>query len=159
MKVIETKNSSLLLDVDGERTKRIRVSSREVERHDQNSKRPHSKKQLAALNRTLRQQHISYWNRLRSFIAFPTEKEPPGHEYRESTGHQRRVVHARLIHGHREREAENDDKRHYVQATESVYDETTRPVHVEPARLEAPAAAEEVREDGGEVGEGGELDV
>ena len=106
-----------------------------------------------------RQHRISNRNRLGPLIATLPDKEPRRHEYRQPPRHQRRIVHARLVHRHREREAEDDDERDDVHAAQPVHDEAHGPVHVEPARLEALASAEEMWEDRGEVGERGELEV
>lgn len=110
-------------------------------------------------NSILRQHLPANRHKLRSDITSPPHKPKPSYEKRQPPRDQTCIIHRLRRHGQREREAENNDKRHDVQHGCRIHDIPNRALHPEPAGRDVRTAAKQVRQDGGEVGEGGENDV
>jgi hypothetical protein len=87
---------------------------------------------------------------------------PPEPEQRYKDGQsardQARIVHRNRIDGQEEGEAVDDNEYQDVQARDCIDDEPDRPLHPKPTGADVLAPGEQVREDGGDVGEGGEDD-
>lgn len=81
-----------------------------------------------------------------------TDEPPDGHENGQSAGHQTGVVHRSSAGGHGVREAEDHNKGNDVDGAKGI-DDIADASHPEVARLEGGAPGEDMREDGGEVGE------
>ena len=104
-------------------------------------------------------QHVIFQrDELRARVgALPDEPEDSDEDGKGARD-QRRVVHRRRSNRHREGEAEDDDEDDNPRAGDGVDDEARGALHPEVAGRDLRALGEEVRQDGGEVGERGEDD-
>ena len=95
---------------------------------------------------------------LRSQVLAASPKPPATHEQTQTSGDHDRIIHIVRRDGHGKGKTKNHDKHDNVGATDPVDDEARDAPHPEPTRVDAAPFAEQVREDGSEVGEGGEDD-
>ena len=94
--------------------------------------------------------------RLRTDIVLRAEEPPNGHKNRQPAPDQTRVVHRPRGRREEEREAVNHKPDDHVRAADGVDDEAERATHVEGAGDDVLAPGEEMGQDGGGVGGGGE---
>lgn len=92
-------------------------------------------------------------------VILPAEEVPPDHKHRQSSGHQGGVVHRTGSHGHVEGETEDDNEDNNVQAADRVHHIANPAFHEEGAWGDALAASQEMRQDGCQIREGGQLYV